>query len=136
MRLHTAKPAFGLRCASPSGTKADALLRLAGLEVERVPAFPNDGPREKLPFLVLDDATIITDTWNIQRHPGRELADTCGCPVPINSLNEAVVEHALEAFAAWTNAGCGPIECGQPCATSSNPTCVPTGSGSAGICSP
>lgn len=94
MKLHTAKPAFGLRCASPFGTKADALLRLAGVDAERVFAFPQDGPREKLPFLVLDDGSAISDTRNIQRHLEREHGLTLA-PCPHDTLVCRTAEEHL-----------------------------------------
>lgn len=68
MRLYSAKPAFGVRCASPFATKAESMLRLSGVDYERVDVSPMTGPRKKLPYLQLEDGTVISDSRNIQRH--------------------------------------------------------------------
>jgi hypothetical protein len=64
------------------------------------------------------------------------LTDACGCPIPINGLNEATRQNALSVYQQWAAAGCGPFECGTPCAVSTNPTCQPTGPGCVGVCGP
>jgi hypothetical protein len=67
---------------------------------------------------------------------GLELTDTCGCPVPVNASPASPLSAALSAYQAWKAAGCGPFDCGQPCAVSDDPTCQANGPGCAGICAP
>jgi hypothetical protein len=65
---------------------------------------------------------------------GPKLTDQCGCPVAVNMGNAAAVSTALETYAAWVNAGCGPMECGQPCGISADPTCSEAGPNCQGSC--
>jgi hypothetical protein len=67
---------------------------------------------------------------------GQQLTDQCGCPMPVNLNSPDAVKAALDAYQAWTGAGCGPLDCGQPCAVSSDPTCQQAGPGCTGSCLP
>jgi hypothetical protein len=66
---------------------------------------------------------------------GVQLTDECGCPIPVVSGSEAVAK-AVEAYNAWTVAGCGPYPCGPPCAVSESPACLQNDSDCVGICAP
>ncbi len=71
--LHTFGPAFGLPDPSPFVTKAEILLKLAGLSYACRPTPPmavRRAPKGKLPFLI-DDGEVIADStfirWHIER---------------------------------------------------------------------
>lgn len=51
------------------------------------------------------------------------VADPCGCPAPVNVQTPDALAAAVAAYVAWTDSGCGPYECGQPCVISSEPRC-------------
>ena len=66
---------------------------------------------------------------------GPQLTDVCGCPVAVNATQMDAVAKALEIYGIWVDQGCGPFECGQPCAVSDDPTCQ-AAAGCNGTCSP
>lgn len=66
---------------------------------------------------------------------GPDLPDQCGCPVPLNGQTIDLLENAKARYAEWSGAGCGPLECGQPCNTATTGFCAGTGSGCLGVCS-
>lgn len=103
--LSSAKAAFGTRCASPFATKAETLLRLAGVAYTRRDVNPMTGPRKKVPYLLTPDGEVITDSWNIQRHlehhEGLVLA-----PLPLEvPLRRTIEEHLYFAqmHMRWTH---------------------------------
>ena len=65
--LHTFKPAMGVRCPSPFGLKADALLAMSGLDYERVFSDVRKAPLKKFPVLKDGDA-LIADSSRIAAH--------------------------------------------------------------------
>lgn len=58
---------------------------------------------------------------------GPTFPDQCGCPVPVNGQANDLIDEVKNLEAQWTNAGCGPFECGQPCAISPSAFCTPNG---------
>lgn len=67
LRLLQLPTAWGLRNASAFNLKAEALLAMSGLDYECEQAFPNKGPKKKLPALV-DGDRVIGDSSLIQKH--------------------------------------------------------------------
>ena len=67
LTLQTIAPTFGLRNPSLFCLKAETLLRLAGLEYQRVDARPDKAPKGKLPVLV-DGDVLVPDSAHIQAH--------------------------------------------------------------------
>lgn len=67
-------------------------------------------------------------------HTNQYLTDPCGCDVPVNAYSPEAVAEAVQAYVEWTEAGCGPWACGQPCMISDNPHCTPLGTGCDGTC--
>jgi hypothetical protein len=67
---------------------------------------------------------------------GQQLTDLCGCPVAVDATDPDATAAALDAYQAWTSAGCGPLDCDQPCAVSNDPRCTPLGAGCGGLCAP
>ncbi|MCB1426738.1 MAG: glutathione S-transferase family protein [Zhengella sp.] len=67
LQLLTFAPAGGVRCPSPFGLKAEALLAMSGLEFETRPGLPMKSPTGKLPVLV-DGSRTIADSSLIQRY--------------------------------------------------------------------
>ncbi len=103
--LHSSPAAFGVRNASPFSLKAESLLRLAGVDYQRVDAQPVKGPRQKLPWLVTPDGETISDSRNILLH----LQRAEGLDLPLAAHDVAVRRVAEEHlyFAAgyfrWTH---------------------------------
>jgi glutathione S-transferase len=102
--LYTATAAFGTRSASPFGTKAESLLRLARVPYHRVDVNPTTGPRQKIPYLDTAAGERITDSENIRqhlhRHHGLRLA-----PFALDHLVRRTVEESLyfaQMWARWT----------------------------------
>jgi glutathione S-transferase len=60
-------PAFGLPDSSPFVTKAEMLLKLAGLAYRKQKATPQRAPKGKLPYLE-DDGKIVADSSFIRWH--------------------------------------------------------------------
>lgn len=68
---------------------------------------------------------------------GEIFEDVCGCPVGTDSSNTDAVAKTKAAHEAWIAGGCGPSECGQPCATGMGWSCAPGAAGTCeGVCSP
>jgi hypothetical protein len=67
---------------------------------------------------------------------GPQLTDVCGCPVAVNGQSAEAVGAALDAWNAWRDAGCGPLDCGTPCAISNMPFCSAPSGSCAGHCGP
>ena len=67
-------------------------------------------------------------------HTAQYVADSCGCPVAVNVQAPQALADAVAAYLAWTDAGCGPYDCGTPCVISSEPSCAPSGTGCDGMC--
>ncbi len=65
--LKSFSPALGVRCPSPFGLKADALLAMSGLEYKIVAGDVRKAPKGKLPVLI-DGNTKIPDTSTIQAY--------------------------------------------------------------------
>jgi hypothetical protein len=59
--------------------------------------------------------------------------DDCGCDTVANEHNPEAVKAALEAFAAWVDAGCGPYDC-QWCPPAVPALCEATPDGKTGYC--
>jgi hypothetical protein len=68
--------------------------------------------------------------------PGMELTDSCGCPVAVNINAEEALDDALEIYRQWLEMGCGPLDCQEPCAVTSDPQCTANGPTCAGTCNP
>ncbi|WP_108682200.1 glutathione S-transferase family protein [Methyloceanibacter sp. wino2] len=69
--LYTFGPAFGLPDMSPFVTKAEMLLKLAGLDYRTDPNGFNKAPKGKLPYID-DDGEVIADSTFIRRHIERK----------------------------------------------------------------
>ena len=68
---------------------------------------------------------------------GPTLYDTCGCPTGASVTKKAEYEAATAAYDAWTMAGCGPHDCGKPCASPGGAwICKQSGEGCVGTCQP
>ncbi len=65
--LKSFKPAFDLRCPSPFGLKAEALLAMSGLEYKVVAGDVRKAPKGKLPLLI-DGDLEIADSAMIKKH--------------------------------------------------------------------
>jgi glutathione S-transferase len=73
--LHTFGPAFGLPDPSPFVTKAEILLKLAGLPYRTHVGTPWRAPKGKLPYIDDDGETIADSTfirWHLERKYGRD----------------------------------------------------------------
>ena len=66
---------------------------------------------------------------------GVQLTDPCGCPVPVNGGDSDAVQNAVAVYNDFVAGGCL-LDCGAPCAVSSNPTCQVTGNACGGTCQP
>ncbi len=66
--LHVFGPGFGLPDASPFGTKAHVLLKLAGLDYATRTADLRKAPKGKAPWLVEDDGEVVADTGLMRAH--------------------------------------------------------------------
>ncbi|MGD9783631.1 MAG: glutathione S-transferase family protein [Hyphomicrobiaceae bacterium] len=66
--LYTFGPALGLPDPSPFVTKAEVLLKLAGVPYERKRADVRKAPKGKLPFIRDEDGTIVADSTLIRLH--------------------------------------------------------------------
>lgn len=71
IRLHGFGPAFGLPDPSPFVTKAEVLLKMAGLPYEKVRGDFSKAPKGKLP-MIEDNGRIIADSTLIRFHLERE----------------------------------------------------------------
>ena len=103
--LYIAKPAFGVPDASPFATKAESLLRLAGVPHTKVHVNPTTGPRKKIPYLACPDGTVITDTRNIRAHLGKSAGLTLAS-TPADILVRRVVEDHLywvQVYFRWVH---------------------------------
>lgn len=69
--LYTFGPAFGLPDPSPFVTKAEVLLKMAGLPYKTDTAGFNKAPKGKLPYID-DDGTIVADSTFIRMHLERK----------------------------------------------------------------
>ncbi len=63
MKLHTFGAAFGLPDPSPFVTKADLLLKMAGVKYEGVVSSPMQAPKGKLPYVEDCETTIADSTF-------------------------------------------------------------------------
>ncbi len=61
------------------------------------------------------------------------VTDECGCPVGLN-LSSPNVDNAIGMYQMWRDAGCGPLDCAEPCATSPDPQCTSMAGGCLGTC--
>lgn len=105
LRLHSAKSAFGVPCASPFATKAESFLRLSGVPYTREDVSPVTGPRKKIPYLTLLDGRVVSDSRNIEEYLRRagqlELA-----PCALDTLVRRLVEEHLyfaQVYYRWTH---------------------------------
>lgn len=64
--LHTFGPAFGLPDPSPFVTKAEVLLKMAGLPYQKKRADVRKAPKKKLPYIEDESGTVIADSTLIR----------------------------------------------------------------------
>jgi len=70
--LYTFGPAFGLPDISPFVTKAEVLLKMAGLPYEKKRADVRKAPKKKLPYIRDEDGTVVADSTLIRFHLERQ----------------------------------------------------------------
>lgn len=99
--LYCFGPAFGLPDPSPFVTKAEMLLKLAGLPYEKNPKGLRKSPKGKLPYIE-DQGSIIADStfirWHIEKKYGFDFDRT------LNAEERGVawaVEKLLEDHLYW-----------------------------------
>ncbi len=73
------------------------------------------------PFLSIPQCSLIVD-------------DRCGCPtIVLNETAPDLVQAVQQAYAAWVNAGCGPLDCGF-CDPAEGGGCSQNPDGQTGTC--
>lgn len=101
--LHGGGAGFGLPEVSPYVTKAEVLIKMAGLPYRKQFGQPKDSPKGQIPFID-DDGTRIGDStfirWHIERKYGHDfdagLSD-------IERAQAWAFERMVENHYAWTN---------------------------------
>jgi glutathione S-transferase len=68
LTLYGSGPNFGLPDASPFVTKAEILLKMAGVPYRTAKANFSKAPKGKIPYLALDDGTLLGDSTFIRRY--------------------------------------------------------------------
>lgn len=90
--LYSFGPAFGLPDASPFVIKAELLLKMAGLDYQKVPADCRKAPKKKLPY-INDKGKTITDSAFIRSY----LEESYGCDFDSGLTNrERAIAWSLE----------------------------------------
>jgi hypothetical protein len=79
----------------------------------------------------IDDAIACDPTIDTIQCDGSEVVpNACGCKFfVLNEKHPDLVAAAKASYAAWTNAGCGPLDCGMDCVEAMGGTCEPLDQG-------
>jgi hypothetical protein len=70
---------------------------------------------------VLRDAIVAASTCTTCQgfldfcQGGPLMTDECGCEVVANTFLDAEAQLARDRYDEWVAAGCGPLDCAQPC---------------------
>ncbi|HNC95636.1 MAG TPA: glutathione S-transferase family protein [Myxococcota bacterium] len=102
IQLYTVPGAWGLSSVSPFCAKLETWLRLAQLRFEVLPASMGSAPKGKVPYIKLEDGTLMGDSQLILEHLtqryGVQLDDWLS---PAQKAQSQVVRRMLEEGTYW-----------------------------------